>query len=109
MEDLTIIEGQNEKFVLIDTETNANSLTAYYVRLSQYAEGYFDDSEIIEVTIDYVSQGRDVIVGGWEYPLIEGNTVRPGSDLFDYDEAEKTALEVANQLILNYESEVVDV
>ncbi|WP_282638054.1 hypothetical protein [Sphingobacterium thalpophilum] len=103
MKNTTIVEGINENFVLIDQEADKASLKAYYVMQSKYNDGYFEEEDIICITIDFVTQGADVIVGGWEYPRIEEQKLRPCDDGFNYEEAEQAALEAANQLILNYE------
>lgn len=103
MKNTTIVEGNNENFVLIDQESDKASLKAYYVMQSKYNNGFFEEEDIICVGVDFVTQGADVITGGWESPNIEERKLRPGDDAFNYEEAEQSALEVANQLILNYE------
>lgn len=107
MKDLTIIEGLYDNFVLIDTEISQCELKAFYVPVSSYNDGFFNDEDIIPLTIEYVSQNKEVFVGGWDTPIIEDRTLSPENELFDRIEAEKAALEVANELISQYEIEVV--
>jgi len=108
MKDLTIIAGQHDNFVLIDSETSSNELKVFYVPVSKYNDGFFNDEDIVPITIEYVSQKKEVFVGGWETPIVENQTVTPENSFFDHTEAEITALEVANELISQFQIEVIE-
>jgi len=107
MKNLTVIEGQNEKFILISQETDSYGLKAYYVSLTNYNDGFFNDKDIIPIEVQFVYQKSDNIVGwlanDYDQPDYSNQYVYPGDDDFDYKLAAEIALEVANELILQNE------
>lgn len=98
MKDLTII---NEKFVLVDKESSSESITVYYVEVSKYNDGFFNEEEIISINVEYVHQSQER-VSGYEYPQFREIKVHPNDPNFDCKVAEENALEVANELIMQY-------
>lgn len=103
MKDLTII---NEKFVLVDKESSSEGITVYYVEVSKYNDGFFDDEDIININVEYVHQSQERI-SGWEYPQFTDIKVYPNDLNFDFKLAEENALEVANELIIQYTPQYV--
>lgn len=104
MKDLTIIEGQSEKFVLVDQENDNYGLKAYYVNLSNYNEGFFNDEDLKKVEVEFSAQ-RSSSIRGWfnndyDAPNFEDINAYPGDDSYDYTLAIQTALEVANEQVL---------
>lgn len=103
MENLTVINGNNGDFVFIDHESDRKGITAFFVPVELYEDGFYEDHSLIPVRVEYVSQGADRYVGGWETPIIQETSTSPESDYFDYAEAENAALEAANEIIIMYE------
>lgn len=107
MKDLTIIYGQNEKFVLIGQDADNYGLKAYYVPFSAYNDGDFDENGIIEIEVEYQYQIAEKF-NGWmahdyDLPNYAESNAYPGDDDFDYAIAEESAQETANELILQHE------
>ena len=98
MKDLTII---HEKFVLVDKESSSEGITVYYVEVSKYNDGFFNEEDIISINVEYVHQSQER-VSGWEYPHFRDINVQPNDPSFDFKLAEENALEVANELIMQY-------
>ncbi len=103
MENLTVINGSNCDFVFIDHESDKNGITAFFVPVDLYEDGFYEDHSLIPVRVEYVSQGADRYVGGWETPIIQETSISPDSEYFDFQEAEKAALEAAKEIIVMYE------
>lgn len=106
MKDLTIIEGQNEKFVLISKETTKNSLIASYVPLSLYNEGFYNEEDVIDKEVEFQYQITEVCSGwmpnDYDQPNFIKNQINPGDESFDYVFAENEALETANEMIFQH-------
>lgn len=103
MKDLTII---NEKFVLVDQESNDQGIRFFYVSTCKYNDGFFEEEDIISINVEYVHQVCER-VSGWEYPNFKDSKVYPSDPGFDFKKANESALEVANELILQYEVQYV--
>ncbi|TDS14780.1 hypothetical protein B0I21_103279 [Sphingobacterium paludis] len=103
MENLTVISGSNHDFVFIDHECDDLGLTAFFVPVELYNDGFYEDQSLIPVRVEYVSQGVERIVGGWESPIIEEAVIKPKSEYFDSEKAELAALEAAQEIIIQYE------
>lgn len=103
MENLTVINGSNCDFVFIDHESDKNGITAFFVPVDLYEDGFYEDQSLIPVRVEYVSQGADCVIGGWDSPIIQENSISPESEYFDFQEAEIAALEAAKEIIAHYE------
>lgn len=106
MNNLTIIEGSVENFVLIDQESNNYSASFFYCPVSKYNDGFYDEEDLIEIVIDFMHQVKES-VSGWEYPVFKESKVYPGDDDFDTSLAAKEALEAANEQILQHQPQYV--
>lgn len=106
MNNLTIINGSVENFVLIDQQRNDFSASFFYCPISRYKDGFFDEADLIEIVVDFMYQIKET-VSGWEYPDFKESKVYPGDDDFDTSLAEKEALEVANEQILQHQPQYV--
>mgnify|MGYP003574915430 CR=1 FL=1 len=106
MNNLTIIDGSVENFILIDHESNSFSASFFYCPVSKYKEGFFNEDDLIEIVVDFLHQIKET-VSGWEYPDFKETKIYPGDDDFDTSLATKVALEVANEQILQYQPQYV--
>ena len=106
MNNLTIIKGSAENFVLIDQENSNYSASFFYCPSSKYNEGFYEEDDLIEIVIDFMYQVKES-VSGWEYPVFKESKVYPSDECFDTSLATKEALEVANEQILQHQPQYV--
>lgn len=106
MENLTIISRQSQKFVLVDRENDDYSATFWYCPFEKYNGGFFDETDLLDINVEFVHQVRES-VSGWEYPIFKETKIYPGDDDLDCSLATKEALEVANEMIKQHQPKYV--